>query len=123
MDANEMFKPSEMSSILAAAILEKMGAEERSAMLASALQYLMTPGPSKDYGRTPGVTPVQAAFDQSAGFAIQQVTREIMDADEAFQARLRELVTEKIQEALAADSWFEGAVQRGVAEAMSKRSW
>jgi hypothetical protein len=121
-DESGLFSPTNMSTLLAAAMLEKMSTTERDLMLAGALTYLMTPKrPPNSYGSEPAITPIDQAFRDAANTVIRKVAEDTLEASEEFKTKLEALVVEALQAALAGDSDFHQMIGRAVAEALSKR--
>lgn len=121
-DESGLFSPTNMSTLLAAAMVEKMTQAERDTMLAGAISYLMTPvstNPS-DY-RAPTRTPVESAFRQAADQVITKVARERLEADADFLAKIDGMVTDAVKLALANDSELARLIGEAIATAVAKK--
>lgn len=118
-DVNDIFKPSDMASMLSAAILEKMTSDERTATLALAFEYLMTPRPRDAYSTTKPKTPVQEAFERAADNMVSRVAFQIIEDDPDIKARLEKIVRDTIEANLAENSDFQRALAQAVAKVMT----
>jgi hypothetical protein len=108
-----------MQAIVQKAILESIGPEERDAILTEAVRQLMT-SEKVEYGRTKeGTSPLQLAFNEAIRVGSIKYVRELVETDEAIQARIREAVGGAIMAALTDedDSW---RVDAQIADAMGR---
>lgn len=81
-----------MAPILTKAILEGIGAEERDAVIAQAVAYLIKPQPNLYRGSEPR-TPLQDAFDNAMRIFINTVVREFIETNPEVKAQVTEHLT------------------------------
>lgn len=90
-----------MSQVVSKAILDGISQDQRDALLAAAVEALVTPKRTT-YGMTPK-TPIQEAFESAAEIACRQIAHETLTQDARFMDRVRELTREAIERALSAE--------------------
>lgn len=100
------------------AVLEQLGEEGRSNLIASALDYLLRDPPKDRYSTHQPESPLQSAFNQAAA----QVAREIVAEQVAGDAQFRALIAQKVGEAMAKvdEMNFSTYVAHALAEALTK---
>lgn len=107
-----------MSMVVSKAILEGISAEQKEALLEQAVTALITPVQRDRYSTTPAKTPLQEAFEDAARRAVQTVAYEMVEANTAFNARVREMVGEAIATAAVDDYDLKSRVTTAVAGAL-----
>lgn len=96
------FPPEMMQQIVSKALIEGMGQEVRDSLIEQAVQALLVPTKINTYdARATGPTPIQTAFDNAARSAVNQVAREVLEEDETFKARVKELMLDAVAQALS----------------------
>lgn len=83
--------PAAVKDVVASAIMEQLGAEGRQQLVSAALVYLLTEPESRNYGHKPP-SPLQAAFNQAAAIAANEIVREQVATSPEFIAKVREHV-------------------------------
>lgn len=87
------FDQTKIEAVVQAAILDQLDEAKKDAILAQAIQYLIT-APAKstyDYGRTP-VSPIQAAFNQAVSTVAQRIALEMVTANATIEREIREAI-------------------------------
>lgn len=116
---DDIFKPTDMASILSAALVERMSTEERSAAIAQAFEWMLTPTRKDNYSRDLGPTPLQSAFERALNKVVEDVAFEVIASDPKVRERVMSLIADTIESNLAENSAFRNAVADGVRKAMT----
>jgi hypothetical protein len=85
----------QLRALISGAILSAIGPEQRDAMLTEAIKHLMTPAQDGYYGKT--MTPIQRAFNDAASAIASKHFAAMMEADIAFQERLKGMLAEAME--------------------------
>jgi nitrogen regulatory protein PII len=124
VDLNEIFKPSDMATLLSSVIIEKMTDEQKSGIMTQAFEFLLTPQKRQgDYTPGPGRTPVQDAFQNALRAVVDKVALRVVEQDPEVLAKVEEMVSEAIKANLGDGSAFRDAVAEGVRKAMTKSNY
>jgi hypothetical protein len=109
-----------MQAIVSKAILEGIDQNQRDALLEQAVRYLLVAPPKQGYGAPEPKTPLQSAFDQAVGVAVNGVAREMVEGNQRLQQRIRELMSEAIESILMeGDTSLADSVRQSLGEAVS----
>lgn len=106
-----------MTAVVSRAILEGISTEQRDLLLEQAVTALVTPAKTNSWDRT-GTTPLQNAFNLAAQTVVNKVAFEMVEANEPFARRVRDLVGEAIATAAETDYDLKEKVGRAVADAL-----
>ena len=106
-----------MTAVVSRAILEGISTEQRDLLLEQAVTALVTPKKVNSWDRD-GVTPLQEAFARAAQATVNRVAYEMVETNEAFVARIREMIGEAIAAAAEEDYNLKEKVVQAVAGAV-----
>lgn len=110
--------PDAMAALVSKAILEGIDNEQRNLLLEQAVTALVTPVKNERWSTDPGKTPLQEAFARAAQVVVNKVAMELVEANEEFAARVRDLIGEAIAVAAESDYGLKEKVGRAVADAL-----
>lgn len=88
-----------MQTIVSKAILEGIDADQKQAILEQAVNALIKPRTTGGYNSKP-TTPLQDAFDLAVERTVNQIATEMVSGNEPLLAKVRELVTDAMAEAV-----------------------
>lgn len=88
-----------MTAIVSKAILEGIDADQKQAILQQAVDSLLKPYKVDRYG-SETTTPLQAAFSTAVQQTVGQVAREMVSENQELLAKVRELVTQAMADAV-----------------------
>lgn len=106
-----------MTAVVSRAILDGISTEQRDLLLEQAVTALVTPQKTNSWDRA-GTTPLQDAFARAAQTVVNKVAMEMVEANEEFTQRVRDLVGEAIAVAAETDYDLKDKVGRAVAGAL-----
>lgn len=107
-----------MNAIVSKAILEGIDADQKQAILEQAVNALIKPRQTSTYSRET-TTPLQDAFELAVQQTVGQVAREMVSENQELLAKVRELVTDAMAEAVKEPyTKLREAVNRAVADSI-----
>jgi hypothetical protein len=92
-----------MQQVVAKAIMEGLTEDQRTSVIASAVQYLLTPQKVNSWDRE-GPTPVEVAFKNAVDKVVREVAFDMVEANEDLRAKIRDMVQDAIAAVLRDDS-------------------
>ena len=99
------FPEAELRLLVESWVLQQLSGDQKEAVLARAISYLMTPPPRNSYDREAPTSPLQGAFDRAVRIAVEKVAQELVANDEAVRAKLRELMGAALIEWMAGHAY------------------
>ena len=81
-----------LKAVIAQEILKTITPEDREKLMAQALVMLMST--EKDYNGRPKGSPLEQAFNEQARIALNRMAREMLEADETFNANCRSMIVD-----------------------------
>ncbi len=114
-----------LRSVVHQYVMEQLDTEQRSTIVAQAISYLLTPQTAA-YGR-PATSPLEDAFNNAVGIAMNQIAREIVAEDPGVRTQLYNLMGESIRKWLNEDAYeykrnsFVAQMGEAIGRAMSSR--
>lgn len=110
-----------LNGLVARAIFDSIGPEQRDALITSAITKLIEP--RKDsYGRTEA-SPLQEAFERAIGVATNRVVNEVLESDEQLKSKLREVVSDKLRDLLDDNYSLQRVVSEALADAILRKEY
>lgn len=95
--------PEQVKEFVQAAIMDSISAESRDAIVAKAVESLITPREST-YGFRKNSTPLQEAFDGAVQSAARQIVQERLEVDTVMQKAILDVVSPVLAE-IAKGTW------------------
>lgn len=117
-EANITIPADAMREVVAKAILDSLTGDQKEALIASALNYLTTSPPNnRGFGAPDQPSPLQVAFNTAVREAAVEVVKEVVHDELA--VRVREVVLQKVADAVTADSILASGIGYAVGEVVS----
>jgi pyruvoyl-dependent arginine decarboxylase (PvlArgDC) len=98
--ANLNLPDDQMREIVSAAILQTVTAENRDALITSAIASLLAPNSSGYGGRE---SPLQVAFNLAIQQTARQIVKEMLDTDEQIKAVVEEIIISAAKKAFSSE--------------------
>jgi hypothetical protein len=86
------FDQTKIEAVVQAAILDQLDDAKRDAILAQAIQYLVTTPPSGGYGYGTRFSPIQDAFNGAVSSVARRIALEMVENDPEIERQIREAV-------------------------------